>query len=84
MVIGTNQQRWKKTDDERKVRTSEIMLLSSQKELALDNYVLMSGTVSFRAKSTTIEKRTTCTLTKGSIHEENIIILKCVLLMTCI
>lgn len=84
MVIGTNQQRWKKTDDKRKVRTSEVMLLSSQKELALDNYILMSGTMFFRARSTTTEKRITCTLTKGSIHEENLIILKCVLLMTCI
>ena len=69
---------------ERKVRTSEAMLLSSQKELALDNYILMSGTMFFRAKSTTTEQRITCTLTKGSIHEENLIILKCVLLMTCI
>lgn len=50
MVIETHQQRWKKTD-ERKVRTSELMLLSSQKELALDNYVLMSGTMSSRAKA---------------------------------
>ena len=37
MLIGTNQQRWKKLMiKERKVRTSEAMLLSSQKELALD------------------------------------------------
>ena len=50
MVIETHQQRWKKTD-ERKVRTSELMLLNSQKELALDNYVLMSGTMSSRAKA---------------------------------